>query len=107
MRRFVHRTGPISICQDVPPYGFKSRSPSLRSTACPPSSSCWFRMAYEISDDMTTDLDVIHYHKLYACRGTPTHVFRMLLSRRYNDDERWKEFDRKVFGYDTEDDIPD
>lgn len=65
------------------------------------------RMADHISDDVTTDPDVIHHHKRYACRGTPTHVFRILHYVMHNDNKKWKEFDRKVFGYDTGDDLPD
>ena len=66
-----------------------------------------YRMTYHISDDVTTDLDVIFHHKRYVCRENPKHVFRILLDCMHNNDPRWEEFDRQVFGFSMAGDKPD
>jgi len=59
-----------------------------------------------ISDDVTTYPDLVFHYKRYVCNVDTKHVTQILYDKHHNNEKVWKEFDKKMFGYDTQDDDP-
>jgi len=59
-----------------------------------------------ISDDVTSYPDWIFHYNRYQCKGLQKHIMRIFYEKLHNNEEMWRTFDKKAFGYDTEDDLP-
>ena len=54
-----------------------------------------------ISDDVRTDPDWIFHYNRYVCNKNSKHRIRIMIERTHNNEETWKNFDMKTFGYDN------
>jgi hypothetical protein len=60
-----------------------------------------------ISDDSVNYPDWVFHYKRYKCSGIDRHIIRIVYDKFHNNEKIWRDFDKKAFGYDTEDDHPD